>query len=280
MFHPTCSVAGNLLAGKVHGYACLSLAAVLACAADLPALLAESLEPSFQDLLAVSRPAVADRLRLSTAQREQIGRLVSSFQSGLPGIGRGYPPGAQDMEGLQIRKRLLAQLGNSRKETTAKISAVLSAEQRTLLARLGPGRAEEKLPPSDISIEEGRFRSEDKPPLATKAQLALKVEYSKARLTDTATGKPVGSPLYHGEERLITCHAFSPDGKLVATGTGKISSTWTRGNESGDEGEVRVWDTTTGKLLSRKSLRYYVTDVTFLPDGKSVRVETEPVNGR
>ncbi|MGO9113649.1 MAG: WD40 repeat domain-containing protein [Thermoguttaceae bacterium] len=97
---------------------------------------------------------------------------------------------------------------------------------------------------------------------------------------DAVTGKPVGSPLYHAEERLIRCHAFSPDGRFVATGTGKIPSAWTHGREGGDEGEVRVWDTTTSKLLVCKSFPEYVTSVIFSPNGKAVRVQTDPINGR
>jgi len=280
MFHSISSIVGNVAGGRVQACSCLALVVVLACSPERPALSEDRLEPSFQDLLAVNRPSVADQLGLSAAQRERIGKLVSSFQAGLLGIHQGYPEGAQDREGLEIRKKLLARLGNARKETAEGISKVLSAEQRTLLARLGPGRADEKLPPSGISIEEGRFNSDDRPPSAAHAKLTLRVDYSKGQLIETVTGKPVGSPLYHAEERLIRCHAFSPDGKLVATGTGKIPSEWTRGEESGDEGEVRVWDTATGKLLASKSCRYYVTDVAFLPNGKTVRVRTDPINGR
>ena len=48
---------------------------------------------------------------------------------------------------------------------------------------------------------------------------------------DTATGLPVGPPLRHPWEN-IRCVAFSPDGKMLATGY----------HPGGVAGAVQLWD--------------------------------------
>jgi WD40 repeat protein len=57
----------------------------------------------------------------------------------------------------------------------------------------------------------------------------------------------------------IQAQAFSPDGKLIATGD--------------DIGEIRLWDTATGRLIATEhapSTIFPVTATAFVPDGKSL----------
>jgi WD40 repeat protein len=85
-------------------------------------------------------------------------------------------------------------------------------------------------------------------------KLVLKVAWLRratARLWDREAGW-VGERLYHeAEEGMlateITCWAFSPDGKLVATGSGFAKKTF---DGPISVGSIKVWDTTTGKLMA------------------------------
>jgi len=99
-----------------------------------------------------------------------------------------------------------------------------------------------------------------------------------ARLYDTKAGKLVGSKLYHdrlvqwGRER-ITCWAFSPDGKLVATGSGYREKS---GPDKTSVGEVRVWEVPGGELVATyPGSLGYVTAVAFSKDGKKVLIQAE-----
>jgi WD40 repeat protein len=116
--------------------------------------------------------------------------------------------------------------------------------------------------------------------------IKIKVYGSTAQLYDADTGKSIGPELYHDPSRIlvnprtdlsITCWAFSPDGKLIATGAGyKRVSRW--GDVQENDGEVRVWEVATGKLLAteRKGLWLgTVKRVAFSKDGKTVLVEAE-----
>jgi WD40 repeat protein/tetratricopeptide (TPR) repeat protein len=88
------------------------------------------------------------------------------------------------------------------------------------------------------------------------------------RLVDTQTSRPLGRPLRGataGPER-GGAHAFSPDGKLVAT--------CTRGQIDPDA-HVRIWDARTGEPRSGP-LRYpkLIHALDFSPDSKSLAVGT------
>ncbi|MGP0069259.1 MAG: protein kinase domain-containing protein [Isosphaeraceae bacterium] len=84
-----------------------------------------------------------------------------------------------------------------------------------------------------------------------------------ARLWDRETGQHVGVPQPHGFPVLAL--AFSPDGKTVVSGAGRTKPL------GSDEGEVRIWDVATGKLLvGRLSLDTLIHSVAFRPDGRSL----------
>ncbi len=78
-----------------------------------------------------------------------------------------------------------------------------------------------------------------------------------AQLFEAATGLPLGEPMQHGR-LLISAVTFSPDGKMVITGSHQTA---------------RIWETATQKSMA-KPLPHPAANVVALlcsPDGKSVR---------
>ena len=79
---------------------------------------------------------------------------------------------------------------------------------------------------------------------------------------DLETGKPVGKPLLHSDT--VQCVEFSPDGKVIATGS--------------QDGYVRIWDAETGERIGEPLPHNdSVKILKFLPDGKGLITVT---NGR
>ena len=69
-----------------------------------------------------------------------------------------------------------------------------------------------------------------------------------------------------GHRDPVHCVAFSPDGKILASGAGESDSVGLR-----FRGEVRLWDVASGKLLATlKGFGGEVYNVAFSPDGKKV----------
>lgn len=110
--------------------------------------------------------------------------------------------------------------------------------------------------------------------------------HAAPRLVDVATGRTVHQ--LDGHERVVTCGAFSPDGKRVVTATA-----WNRpavdrslGTDQfpGRPTEIVLWDAGTGKRTARfaDQTGLDIASVGFSPDGKYVAALTAPpaVNGR
>jgi hypothetical protein len=242
---------------------------------------ADDPKPGLEDLLPLSRLAMAEQLRLSDAQRAEANRIVEEFQSQLERIHRAYPAGAQDQEGLTRRRELLTRLGSLRTTTAERLDRLLTREQSERLVKLKPAGSPQLATDFRIRFAQARFVLESSEPQATnETAVQLKRKWSQAQVIDPASGTAIGPSLVHDEERLIVCQAFSTDGRRVATGTGKIPSTWTLGSERGDEGEVRVWEVQSGKLLASYRCDSYVTGVRFRDDGSTVEVMSDPINGR
>lgn len=247
-------------------------------AADEPA---REPEPGLADLLAVNRRSVAEQLKLSDAQAAEVSRIVKDFQSQLERIQRAYPAGAQDQEGLTRRRELLAKLGALRVAAAARLGQLLTPDQTARLVTLNPSGPPSVAKEAGITFAQRRFaRANPETGSLDNRVLQLKRQGSQAQVIDAANHTVIGMPMMHDEERLIVCHAFSADGRYVATGTGKIPSIWTRGTERGDEGEVRVWEVQSGKLLAAYRTDSYVTGVRFGEQDGTVEVMSDPINGR
>ncbi len=79
------------------------------------------------------------------------------------------------------------------------------------------------------------------------------------RISDPATGRPIGRPASHYPGWSIRSLAISPDRKSFATGTHPFNAT----------GEVRIWDASTGRLrFSPMPHTNYVSALAFHPGGK------------
>jgi serine/threonine protein kinase/WD40 repeat protein/tetratricopeptide (TPR) repeat protein len=85
---------------------------------------------------------------------------------------------------------------------------------------------------------------------------------AQVRLADPATGRPLGVPARHHPGWVVRAFAFSPDGRSFATGSSPPQI---------PTGELRLWDTSTGRLLF-PPIPYtnFVSAIAFHPDGKLV----------
>ena len=82
------------------------------------------------------------------------------------------------------------------------------------------------------------------------------------RLSDPATGRPIGRPAPHYPGWIVRAVAFSPDGRCFATGSNP---------ETRYASELRLWDASTGRLrFPPMPHTNWIAALAFHPDGKVV----------
>jgi WD40 repeat protein/tetratricopeptide (TPR) repeat protein len=92
----------------------------------------------------------------------------------------------------------------------------------------------------------------------------------QVRLSDPATGRPIGVPARQHAGWFVLSFAFSPDGRCFATGSDPREAPRNAGGTAA-MGELRLWETSTGRLLFPPILQAnYVSAIAFHPDGKLV----------
>jgi hypothetical protein len=114
-------------------------------------------------------------------------------------------------------------------------------------------------------------------------KLGLRVMGLTAQVLDTTTGKAVGSLLRVTNRRpgaRITAHTFSPDGRLLAVGTGDPP-----GKRKGDSvGTVTIFEVATGKVVRQSNPPRtevgYVNAIAFGPDGKTLLIDCDDISGK
>jgi len=100
------------------------------------------------------------------------------------------------------------------------------------------------------------------------------------RLVDVATGKT--TRMLIGHRNYVSCGAFSPDGKLVATASGTTRRTNLMPKApppAGSQTEIILWDTATGRKVATLSDAAEAHDyyrIAFGPDGEFVVAVTRP----
>ena len=80
----------------------------------------------------------------------------------------------------------------------------------------------------------------------------------KVCVIDLATGKECWTAK-GADDQYVLCLAFSPDGKVLATGAGYVES------------DIRLWDVASGREIKRlEGHRAFISSLVFWPDGKTL----------
>jgi hypothetical protein len=190
-------------------------------------------------------PRVTDAGLANLAGLVQLRRLAlgssAVSDAGLSHLRRMTKVRTLDLAGTQVRGPGLAHLADM-----ADLEMLSLQETKVTEKGLGHLPGAKQLRWVDVSRTECELSGLEECP---RGKVKLEVSELTARLFGGATGKPIGEPLRHSVDRRgarIACRAFSPDGKLLALGVAYDG----RGGERESLGQIRVWDTTSGRMVT------------------------------
>lgn len=123
----------------------------------------------------------------------------------------------------------------------------------------------ESVRPSRYLTDTGFFGSVKAMAISRDGSRLLATGHGRARLWDTAAGRPVGAPLT-GHTGAIEAAAFHPGGQTLAT--------------AGFDGTLRFWDARTGGPIAAPLAHRSVKAVVFSPDGTTLVSAGEQPNLR
>jgi hypothetical protein len=119
-------------------------------------------------------------------------------------------------------------------------------------------------------------------PTSPDGRLTLKNDGEHAQVVEAATGKPVGRQISAGifsstyQVLRFACWSFSPNGKLVVTGSGYSRPRQKEEKNPTDVGRIQVWNAETGELLGEESAGS-VQRVTFEKDNRTIIFRAGPI---
>src|SRR4051812_9718789 len=90
-------------------------------------------------LLALVRPELAERVKLTAEQKEAVGRIAGQLHARLETLINESPKGPQDTEGIEGRRQVLKEVAGPPRwgeEAARRIRELLTTEQRAALARV------------------------------------------------------------------------------------------------------------------------------------------------
>jgi hypothetical protein len=252
----------------------------------------EPKRPSAEHCLALSRPWEADRLGLSDEQRHKLQDLVSELQQQVRERILKYPLGGQDAEGTRKRRRFCEDLRQTKERVADQIFWALTMEQRGKLANFGADFPTENRvcrvsydndhdrPVRSSDCPKGKTLPENVPvftivreqhvlesehfllPRGTEG-LGFRVTPQTSSAVISRDGKPLGWTAWHSEDRLLLHWAMSPNEKYLVTAGCRLPC-------GGDQGELRVWEVSTGRLLLMVDVSSWIGKVTIDDQGRVV----------
>lgn len=252
----------------------------------------ETKRPPVETCLALTRSWEADRLGLSEEQRQTLHDLIAEFQSQVRARTVKYPMGGQDAEGTRRRRRFCEELRQAKENVADQIFAALTMKQRVMLTNFGDdfpsdsrvcrlsydndndrpvrssGCPEAKMLPESLPLftilrEQHVLQDENfLSPRGTEG-FGFRVTAQASAAAISQGGKPLGWKAWHSEDRLLLHWAMSPNEKYLVTAACWLPC-------GGAQGELRVWEVATGRLLLIVDVASWIGKVTIDDHGRIV----------